>query len=299
LIYQRNVKNQIHKTFSLHISTWQTLFPTKKKFSEALLPAQKALQVANQISPKSEFTADCHSSLGNIYESTQDYANALEHYEKAIKISEKLPQESPDSLIQLYWVAGCSSQSLGKDQEAKSYFKKLQDLQVKFKKGAPEDVAETLLKMSQQLRDQGNIKGSEDYFRQALDIYENRQPVDYAKIADLYGGIGQMSFHLKDWTKALEFFKEREKNLEKFNADPDGVQSTYYFLLKTYQQLEYYDESLDYCNKIIQSAENTGENRYLGWAYLEMGRIYESRGMLIQAYEAYQHAKNLRILKLF
>jgi len=271
---------------------FSNLLIDQNNMSEALVYSKKSLQVGIQVySKKSINVAWVHSTIGNIYKLMNEYTKALDQYDKAIKISEKLPEDYSEFQSEVYSLAAGAHQSLGNHKESNIFFDKANDLKIKANQDNDVGVAESHIKQARELREQGTWRDSQACLRKALDIYENLEPLDYSKIADLYGLMGQLSYGEEEWERALEFFKESEKHLDKFHAKPSRVQYTYIYMITAYRGLENYDESLKYCQKIIQSAEVTGETRYLGTAYYDSGRVYEVKGMFKAALEAYQTAE--------
>jgi len=103
--------------------------------------------------------------------------------------------------------------------------------------------------------------------------------------------MGQISLSQGEWSQALESLKQREKYLDRFDATPSGVQFTYLYMSAAYQGLKNYDESLNCCQRILQSAQITGETWLIGAAYTQIGRVYEAQGILKLALEAYQQSE--------
>jgi len=259
------------------------------KWPEALLYGKKCLQVAVKIFPKkSPEVAWIHSLLGHIYKAKKDYTKALEFYEKAIKLYEKLPGDYSEALSQIYAQASATHQSLNNGEEAYNYFKKYNELLIKANQDNEVGLAETYIKQASELKDQGNNKEALLALEKALDIYKNLEPLNHSKIADLYGLMGQISFAEEDWSRALEYFEGSEKHMYEFQVHPSRLQAIYACLITTNQHLKNYEESIEYCSKIIELCEATGETMYLMIAYNEIGRIFEERGVLKDALEAYE-----------
>jgi len=259
------------------------------KLPEALLYGKKCLQVADKLFPKKcPEIAWIYSLLGHIYKASKDYTKALDFYEKAIKIYEKLPGDYSEVLSQIYAQSSAIYQSLNNGEEAYNYFKKYNELLIKANEDNEMGLAETYIKQASELKDQGDNVESLTCLEKALEIYKNLEPLNHSKIADLYGLMGQISFAEEDWSRALESFRESETHLYKFKVHPFRLQAIYASLISTNKHLKDYEESIEYCGKIIELCEATGETKYLMIAYNEIGRIFEERGVLKDALEAYE-----------
>jgi len=278
------------EVLSIHRNLANTLNNTGK-FTEALSHGTKALQIAIQIhSENSRTAAWSYSLLGNIYKSTKDYTKALENYEKAIEVIEKLPEDQGNAQFknEFYSRAAETHQLLGNTQEANKYLSKTNQQPTN---SSDLFVAQGLVKQGIQYQMQRAYKEAHNLYRKALDIYEKGEPLDYAEIGKLYGLMGHTLYHQKEWSQAVEMWKEYEKYLLKINQVPPH--HVYLLMANAYTVLEKYDDCFEYNSKFISAAESAGDNLNLGRAYFTKGGIFNHRRMYKEALEAFQKAEKL------
>jgi len=138
----------------------------------------------------------------------------------------------------------------------------------------------------------GDYKEAQTLLKKALERSEKVEESEYDTLrAKVYGSMGQTSFEQKEWSQAVEFYKQSEKHINKNNQELSSAANLQVVLASS--NLRDMDGCLEYSRKFIKSAESTGDTQNLGGTYLMIGGIYKHRRMLKEALEAFEKAEKL------
>jgi len=226
---------------------------------------------------KNDF-AQAYSYLGTISREKEDYAKAIEYYEKAIRL-EQTPKvkyaafngigtayfykQDFDKAIEFYkkalelkigdgdaniyfniGIAYIRKQDYDKSME---YLKKVVDLDSKHVKA---------------IRTMGSIYSINHNYTKAIEFYETAIKLD-PKI-DAYISIGSAYYKKQDYNKALEYYEKAIKHQPENKAEIYDLISGIYFHRKDY------DKAIEYLNKAI----SLNSDKNLPYAYNNIGEVY-------------------------
>lgn len=136
------------------------------------------------------------------------------------------------------------------------------------------------------------------------------EPYQTNELIDIYAKneIGVVYYLMGDYKKALDYFDQSVKELEKFeneeNLDWKKFIRLYFNTANYYSKNRYYERALDLCTKCISIVNKTGVNTNLEMIYYEMGYNSYHLDKLLDAKKSYFLAiafarlnNNLRVLK--
>lgn len=118
---------------------------------------------------KDEGVANAANNLGDICVQRKDFASAINHYERAFAICERL--SDPSSLLYLRKKLAKSHHDLKQFEEAIKAYNTLLDIYVS--RNNPEGSVETLLMLAEVYLDKGKRQASADSLRTAASIHAN------------------------------------------------------------------------------------------------------------------------------
>jgi adenylate cyclase len=185
------------------------LFIEEQKWDEAIQSLQQSLELYEKSSNKPKYVpkqlALICSKMGNVYSSKNDYANAIDCYQKALKIHEK--NKNSESLAELYVDMAYLYRDIRMYNEAIEYAKKALDLHQKLAKS---DF------ISYDLQTLGILYDETQHYDQALDYYFKTLESKVKDSVAIYNNIATSFKNKKDYDQALTFAQRAQQlSLEK------------------------------------------------------------------------------------
>ena len=177
---------------------------------------------------ETELFADVYHNLGYALYGQAFYQEALEYYEKALEIREKvLGKEHPDTAATYNNIAGVY-QDQGNYGEALEYYRKALEIKEKVLGREHPYTAATYNNIALVYQDQGNYDEALEYCRKALEISEKVLGKEHPSTATTYSNIAGVYYVQGKYDEALEFYRKalviREKVLGK---EPPSTATTY------------------------------------------------------------------------
>ena len=263
------------------------LYAKQGQYARAEQYAEESLKRATSLYQKnSPEVANAHSLLGGIHNGNEDFIAALESYDKAAKIYEKLKS---DDLKNVHFHLAMIYHSLSDYEEAWRFLSKASSAYLKSQAEPSLDLAIIHYKLAKKLKEHKRESESRAHFEKALEMLKTVEPSQTTIISDIYGSMASMAYAQQDWNRALELFQESERYLDKNDSFTRRAFNT--FLGSIYRNLKNYDESFKCLQEAIKSAQETGEISFVVSAYCELGQFYEEQGKWNEALEAYMNAK--------
>jgi len=221
---------------------------------------------------KADF-AEAYSYLGTIKREKEDYAKAIEYYEKAI-------QFKPNSKVEYAALHGLGTAYFYKHDfdKAIEYYKKIEngDANVCFNIGVAylrkhdynksmeylKKVIELNPKHVKAYRTMGSIYSIKNNYSKAIELYEIAIKLD-PKI-DAYVSIGAAYYKKMNYDRALEYWEKAIK------YQPDDKAEIYDFMGCVHFHKKDYDKAIEYFNKAI----SMNSNKNLPYTYNNIGEAY-------------------------
>jgi len=268
-----------------------------KEATAAQFYANKALESArNSYEEESLEIAWNQQLLGKIYQMTGEGDKALESYLEVAQIFSKEPEQYPNELTSAYLEIIKLYNIKGKEQEAHEVFNRGLKALSKAIGEISGSVGELYMGYASVLKEQKEKEGqAEELYRKALSLYEDLEPRNKITISDIHYELGALTFNRGDLEGALKHYKECEKLSFEASKDPLRYEILYNLLGEIYLKLKDYEESVNYFQKVLDlcEAQDPTTKAYLGTHYINLGRVYEEKGMFKNALEAYE--KSLEI----
>jgi len=251
--------------------------------------AENRVKMALKVFPNPhENVAISYSLLGNIYFANEKCPQAINAYNQAFKVFERLPRDYSHILYDVYFSMATAQHALDNHQEASDFLDKADQALIKVNGEPNLSVAAVYCRWANDLNQFEMLAASKKYYQKALDLYKTLDPSNKVMIFSIYSGLGQIAFELEDWDQALELWKEAEKYLDP--TDHPSVQMAYMTLDSIYSNLDNDEESEKCVQKILQSLETTGDTSHIFDAYYESGEYYEKEKKLEEALPCYEVA---------
>ncbi len=263
------------------------------------------------------------SNIGYASQSKSDYEDAINHYEKALKIFEDINEKKEAAIT--YNNLAVSWQSMGNLQKALNYYEK----GLKIQEETNDDIgrAITLGNLGMIYQDQGNSAKALDCFFTGLKIEEqynqkdgmavtcnciggtyqqlgdiekslyyfnksiqlNKETGNTESLAQAFGNIGSVYMTQDDVTKALEYFHKSLQMHIKLGRK-EGISTAYNNIGACYSWQGNADKALEYYNKSLKIEEETGNKIDIARSLNNIGNIYEKKEDYLTALAIYKRS---------
>jgi len=287
----------------------------------ALIPHRLALNVAERIAYREGMAESLHD-IGRVFHSQNNFAKALEFYEKSLPLSEQLPEKR--LLATVLVNTGAAHRNLGKPELALKFFTRVLELAKASKdtgvmtarqnlggiyreqgnfSAALEQLNEvlrlseerqlstwksrTLIDIGLVYRDQGNQTKASEVFQQALALageLENK-PL----IATALDEIGWSNFLRGDHLQALEYFQKSLPFREAL-GDKNALALTLNRMSLSYRLQGDFVKALAYGQRALSLSESLGNTSLTANVWMSIGLVHDGQGDLSQALAAYRQS---------
>jgi CHAT domain-containing protein/tetratricopeptide (TPR) repeat protein len=236
----------------------------KKKVIQLLLP----LIIVSSISANNNaFTADSIRAV-NTYSSgmkffkNSNYKAAIDSFLTSAQIREKIYSKESYEFGVVQNALGITYRNIGSLDKALEYFLNAESTYLR-------SLGENSLSIARLYNNIGNVYFSKlnfetasDYYKKALDIFENQDEIDLPGIADIYYSLANTNFKLKNYYDALYI-------VDKYSSQAYPDTKLYFLSLKAaiYQELEIYDKAYKSYKDAIDYAKDFYSENNLNLAY--------------------------------
>ncbi|MBC7861667.1 MAG: tetratricopeptide repeat protein [Bacteroidia bacterium] len=273
-------KNDTNKV--THLNKLCVEYTNAGNFDTALVFANQAILLGI----KSGFrigVARANGFIGDIYEYSGEYAKAMDHYTKAIKIAEEVKDNS--EISQQLFNIGIAYADQALYEKALDYYLRSLKLDEEFgdKKGA-----------SRKLNAIGNVYADQSNFTKALDYYFralklNEETGNKKSTGAILGNLGIIYFDQMDYPKALDYYGRALKIKEELNDKP-GICQTTGNIGSVYYSKREFAIALDYYFKALKIAEEIGDKTETGRVIANIGSVYTDQKDYVKAIEFFLKA---------
>jgi len=275
-----------------------------------------------------DYTAEAHHLIGLLSHYQGRYAEALQHYNKALTAREQLRDlkglsTSYNNIGLIYWAQGQYSEALAFHQMAMTTFEQIGDLEglsgsynniglIYQERGQyPEALAyyEKALTIREQIEDwrglsasynnigliyqeQGQYDKALIYYQRALQIFYRLN--NLRGLADSYNNIGNIYSNQGRYAEAFAYHQKSLQIKEQL-GDQQGLADSYNNIGNIYCNQGRYAEALAYHQKSLQIKEQLGDQQGLADSYNNIGNVYSDQGQYIEALESHQKSLQIRV----
>jgi signal transduction histidine kinase/AraC-like DNA-binding protein len=270
-----------HVLVGLSNTFWRmTLLDSAKYYCH--LNLQWALKTKNKLAQ-----ADGYSILGNILLDENAIDEALNYFIKAAKLFEQ--ENQTQDLASTYINIGVAEFKMGNYEKALTYYKQSHAI---FENSTDAyNLAFVEKSMAMAYRKNGEPDKAIALFNKALQFF--LKSGDKLELGRLSLSIGNLYYDKKDFSQAMNKYKEGRKYLEAVN-DTFGLMNIYKGAGMCYKQLGNADQALQYLNLSVALAKKNKDYPSAITSLAEIAEVYNSLG---QHHNAYQNQLVLISLK--
>ena len=225
------------------------------------------------------------NELGGAYFSLSEYNRAIEFFQQALEISQKIGERNGEgfSLNNL----GTAYYSLGQYQQAIQFHQ--QSLEIKKEIGDRHGEASSLGNLGTAYGSLGQYQQAIQFYQQSLDIYREIGDRDgeanfLNNLGLAYGSLGQYQQAIQFHQQSLEICREiGDRHGEAFSLMNLG--SAYDSLGQHQQAIQFHQQSLEICREIGNRNGEASSLGNLGIAYNSLGQYQQAINFLEQSLE--------------
>lgn len=230
-----------------------------------------------------EKTALTYNNLAGVYQYKGEYDNAIEFFEKALKISEaKLGLDHPNTaatynnLAGVYHAKGEYGWAIGFYEKALKIYEHILGLN-------HPDTAAAYNNLAVVYRCRGEYNKAIGFFEKALKIYEDTLGLHHPNTAFIYNNLA-LVYHAKgEYDKAIGLYEKTLKIREvKSGSDHPNTAFTYNNLAAVYKHIREYDRAIWFYEKALKICEEK-----LGLHHPNVAATYNNVALVYYAKEEY------------
>jgi tetratricopeptide (TPR) repeat protein len=254
---------------------------------EAQLNIDKAIGIYIQVKGEIDLV-ESYNVKGNIYEVQTEYTKAIEYYNMALTLAQKL--DDKNGLSQSYINLGMTYYKVDNLDKAFEYVNKSLEIDSlsKNKKG----MASAYNQLGTLYDQKGDYQKSLEYYNKAYAILIELG--DKKQLARLLTNIGIIYFYLKEYSKTLENYWKSIKIKQEIHDD-FGIANTYNNIGVVFAQQKQYDSTLVYMNLALKIYTQLDSKRDIVVSYGNLGSIYRYMGNENEALKYLNKAIKLRL----
>ena len=266
-------------------------------FNEAKEIYQRLLSLCEETFGYNKQTASSYNNIGNVCGITGDYNKALDFYNKALEIQEKVLGEEHSDTTCSYNNIGNVYNDLGNYDKALKNHNKALEIRKKILGEEHTDTASSYNNIGNVCNNLGNYDKALKNHNRALEIYKKVLSEESSDTAMSYNNIGCDCYNLGNYDKALECYtnalKTRKKVLGEEHTD---TATSYNNIGSAYCKLGEYNKALDNFTKALKIQEKVLGEEHIDTAmtYHNIGSVDRKLGKYDDALEYYDKA-----LKIF
>ena len=222
-------------------------------------------------------------NIGIVYQIKGELDKALEYYGKALKLDEELGRK--EGLANQLVNIGIVYQIKGELDKALEYYGKALKLDEEL--GSKEGMANQLGNIGNVYQIKGELDNALEYYGKALKLDEELGSKE-GMAADL-GNIGNVYGIKGELDNALEYFRNALK-LDEELGSKEGMAADLGNIGTVYQNKEELDNALEYYGNALKLNEELGRKEGIANQLVNIGNVYENKGELDNALEYYGKA---------
>ena len=227
-------------------------------------------------------------ALAKIYHSQSMYAEAKEHFERAIPLMQTTGKRREEAIT--YAGLGRVFQSVGEYIKAKEYHERA--LTISMEIGDREGEATRYGDLGRVFRSLGEYIKAKEYLEKALAI--SMEIGDREGEAACYGNLGTVFRSLGEYFKAKEYHERALANSIEIGLREEEA-ANYGNLGRVFQSLGEYIKAKEYLEKALAISIEIGHRKEEAANYGSLGRVFQSLGEYIKAKEYLEKALAISI----
>ena len=205
--------DQIREVTSPHETGWAQLAAVLMKMGE-LQKAQQVYKILLEQEIHEDAKGLIYNQLGIIKAGLEEYSNAIDFYERSIKIEERLTPANHGNLTESYNNIANVYDNIGDYSRALSYLEKALTVQQQSLPPTHPNLVRSYNSIGATYLNTNTYLKAFSYFEKALAIQQQTLPPNHLEFASTYDNIGQVHKGIRTYSKAHSFF-ERAVNIAK------------------------------------------------------------------------------------
>ena len=205
--------DQIREVTSPHETGWAQLAAVLMKMGE-LQKAQQVYKILLEQEIHEDAKGLIYNQLGIIKAGLGEYSNAIDFYERSIKIEERLTPANHGNLTESYNNIANVYDNIGDYSRALSYLEKALTVQQQSLPPTHPNLVRSYNSIGATYLNTNTYLKAFSYFEKALAIQQQTLPPNHLEFASTYDNIGQVHKGIRTYSKAHSFF-ERAVNIAK------------------------------------------------------------------------------------
>ena len=233
------------------------------------------------------------NNIASVYREQGDYAKALEYYEKALQINERVLGSGHPSTATTYSNMAVVYREQGDNAKALEYCKKALEIRERVLGSGHPDTAATYNNMANVYSSQGDNEKALEYYKKALEIRERVLGSGHPDTAATYNNMANVYCELGDYGKALEYYEKAFKIRERvLGSNHPDTAATYNNMANVYREQGDYGKALEYYKKALEIRERVLGSNHPDTAatYNNIALVYCAQGDYGKALEYYEKA---------
>ncbi len=223
------------------------------------------------------------NDMGIIAEKRGQWERAIEFYQQAIKVNEKMGNirglaATWTNLGNVYQLMGQWERAIEFHQKAGKGLEKVGDLH---------GLAITWNNLGEVYRRKGKWEQAIEFYQQAIEGYEKVD--DIHGLAKAWDNLGSVYMQQGQWERAIEFHQKAGKSLEKV-GDLHGLAITWKNLGEVYRMKSQWEQAIEFYQKAIEVSEQMGDLHGLAQIWHGLGQVCTDKGQWERAIGFYQKA---------
>lgn len=250
-------------------------------YTQSISAFQKALKIYTSLLMWDEIL-DCKVRLGQAYEGSSDFKNALDQYNGALSYATKF--NYADISIDILYKIGSVYEKQGLNDEALKLYNDI--LVQEEKRGNKSGVITSNNRI-------GNVYLQQDKTKKALQHYEKSQNIAKVnkipgKVSESYDNIGNTFRKDKMYEEEI-VTRKRSAEVKSELADSAALAKEYVEIGKVYLEQNETDEALNYLKKGEAISRQMGDKQKQAEAFQAMSEVYKEQGDYVNALAYYQN----------
>ncbi|CAF0938602.1 unnamed protein product [Adineta steineri] len=203
-------------------------------------------ELTKQLPPSDPRIADCFDGLGHIADDQGEYKEALDEYEKALSIRNRLKIKSDNEDIAISYINIANAyNNLQAYDEATENLKQAMDL-IKDDGSSDDILVACYISIGSIQTMKGNYVEAEQQFNKALKIAERLKTFDDSDLGILHQNFGRLYFHQGKFEDSLcHSEKALEIRCEVLPDNHPSIGKTYQTIAAAQEKLKNYEEALE------------------------------------------------------
>ena len=241
------------------------------------------------------------NNMAGVYQEQGDYDKALEYYDKALEVRERVLGSGHPDTATTYNNMALVYKEQGDYDKALEYYDKALEVRERVLGSDHPSTAKTYNNMAVVYQEQGDYDKALEYYDKALEVSERVLGSGHPSTATTYNNMAGVYQAQGDYEKALEYYGKALEIVERvFGSDHPYPATTYNNMALVYRYQGDYDKALEYYDKALEVSERVLGSGHQDTAktYNNMAVVYEAQGEYEKALKYYEKALTVFKTKL-